>query len=35
MQHTVSQKAACFCIPLDMRRSISFSSSGNTSFSFW
>ena len=34
MQHTVSQKAACFCMPLDMRRSISFSSRGNTSFSF-
>ena len=34
MQHTVSQKAACFCMPLDMRRSIIFSSSGNTCFSF-
>ena len=33
-QHMVSQKAACFCIPLLSRRITDFSGMGNTSLNF-
>ncbi len=34
MQLSTSQKAACFCIPLERRRMARFSSMPKTSFSF-